>query len=134
MASEQQQGSGIDIGIPYGGAKEVHLISHYQMRDKIGTYIAQTEGSIDARKLQTMVEFAVSEIPDMDQGNRCVELLEKKKSEELARLMAERKHERETQEDIRDATISACMATLRLLQMIMDTDCGIRKRYEIGVL
>ena len=128
-----EYGTGINFGIPYADARELHIASHYHSLDLIQEYIAHAEGALDARKFQTLVQFAVAKIPNIEQGNRCITLMDKIKEQETLRISHERNHIQPTQEDIRDATINACMSTIQLLQEIMDTDCGIRKRYTVGL-
>lgn len=130
---DEKQKSGINVGLQYGGARDLHLASHYHSLDLIEEYIAHSEGAIDARKLQTLVQFAVAKIPNVEQGNKCIQLMDMIKEREIRRIAQEHNHVQPTQEDIRDATINACMSTLQLLQEIMDTDCGIRKRFTVGL-
>ena len=132
-SNTDKERSGINVGISYGGAKDLHLSSHYHSLDLIQEYIAHAEGALDARKIQTLVQFAVAKIPNVEQGNKCIILMDKIKEQETLRISQERNHAQPTQDDIRDATINACMSTVQLLQEIMDTDCGIRRRFTVGL-
>lgn len=126
----------VDIGIPYGEAKGIHLNALYDIRRRISAVTENagiTGTNINYDVIYALVEQAISLIPDVDQGNRCRELLYKKEREERKHLQMERKHEIPTSEDINDAKRQASMVALQLVQVIFDDDIGIRKRHTVGV-
>jgi hypothetical protein len=120
-----------DIGIPYTDSKDAHLTAYYQLRTQMGALIV-SGGT--AQQIRAMTEYIISHIPSQQQGNLCVELLQRKTREEVESLMKERKIDKETQDILETATISACMCVLRAVSEIMDEDLGIRKRVTIGVI
>lgn len=124
--------TGSDMGVPGGSLLNRHLYSYYHVLDEICAYISRTDGSLDGKKLSTMVRFVISTIPDMDQGNRCIRMFTTAKDEEIKQITAARNHPAATQEDIRDATISACMTTLQLIQQIMNEMYGIQHLNDFG--
>lgn len=122
----------VDAGIPNASLADRHVYGYYHLLDEILAYLSRTDGALDGKKLKMMVRFAISTLPDVDQSNRCAELLEKITQEELQELITTRNHPTPTQEDVHDAMISASMTTLQMLQQIMDKRYGIQYQNEFG--
>lgn len=125
----------ISLGVTFSESKQIHINSFYDIRTKIATVIesaALNGRSVDYESVISLVELAISLIPSMEQGNKCLELLDKKYKEALNELAAEHGG-KPTAADIMQAKKRAAMITLRAVQMIFDTDLGIRIQHSVGV-
>lgn len=127
---------GIDIGIPYGEAKGIHLNSLYDIRRRIAAIIENagvTNSAINYQAIEAEVDLAISLIPDIEQGNKCRRKYKEWEEQELEEIMKIHKREMPTTDDRNDAKRAASMAVLQLVQVIFDDDIGIRKRHTVGL-
>lgn len=125
----------VNIGVPYGEAKNIHLEAYYDIRRRIASVIesaGMTGSTVNYDVIYALVELAISSIPDTDQGNRCRQKLEEWEESEIKRLAEKRDDHKPTIDDIQAAKRSATMATLNLVQVIYDDDIGIRTLHTIG--
>lgn len=126
----------IPIGIPLSEAKNIHLEGLYNIQNKIAAIIefgGTTGQRVNYDAIKALVELAISTIPDIDQGNKCRELMEKKEQESLKLIAQKRNHNTPTTDDEQDAIRESAFAMFNLIHVIYDDDIGIRKQYMIGV-
>lgn len=127
---------GVNIGIPFGEARNIHIEALYDIRRRIASVIesaGMTHTTVDYDVVQSLVEAAISLLPDIKQSNQCRQLMVKYEAEETARIAAEKEHSMPTVEDKQAAKRSASFAVMNVIQVIMDEDIGIRRRFTIGV-
>lgn len=132
MASKEP----VNIGIPFSEAKNIHLEGLYKIQSDISSVItyAGTSGTkVNYDAVKALVELAISSIPDVEQGNNCRELLEKKEEERKMEIAKKRNHSTPTTDDEQEAIREASLAVFNLIHVIYDDDIGIRKRHTIGV-
>lgn len=125
----------ISLGVTFSESKQIHINSFYDIRTKIATIIetaALNGRSVDFDSVQSLVELAISLIPSMEQGNKCLELLDRKYNQALKELAAEHGG-KPTAGDVMQAKKQASMVTLRAVQIIFDNDLGIRIQHSVGV-
>lgn len=128
--------NGIDIGIPFGEAKGIHLNALYDIRRRIAAIIENagvTGSPVNYDAIYAEVELAISLIPDIDQGNKCRMKFREWELKELSEIAKANNHSMPTTDDRNAAKRAASMATLQLVQVIFDDDIGIRKRLSVGV-
>lgn len=125
---------GINTGMPEANADGLHKAHHYEVRSTILRFLSQP-GQIDAKKYEMLVRFHASMIPDFQQYNRIITLLQTHAAAELARIAEENAHpvNQSNAAERTDALILACQDAEALIQIIMDTDLHIRERAHIGV-
>ena len=125
----------ISLGVTFSESKQIHINSFYDIRTKIATIIenaALNGRSIDYESILSLVELAISMIPNADQGNKCRELLDKKYNESVA-VLTDNNSRKATAAEIMQAKKEAAMVTLQAVQIIFDNDLGIRIQHSVGV-
>lgn len=126
---------GVNIGVPFGEARNIHIEALYDIRKRIASVIesaGMTHSTVDYDVVQSLVEAAISLLPDIEQANKCRELMARYELEETAQIAAENKHEIPTTDDKQQAKRQAAYATLNVIQVIYDKDIGIRRRFTVG--
>lgn len=125
----------ISLGVTFSESKQIHINSFYDIRTKIATIIenaALNGRSVDYESVLSLVELAISMIPNADQGNKCRALLERKFNEAVS-VLTENHTKKATAADIMQAKKEAAMITLQAVQIIFDDDLGIRIQHAVGV-
>lgn len=127
---------GVNIGVPFGEARDIHIEALYDIRKRISSVIesaGMTHTTVDYDVIQSLVDAAISLLPDITQANKCRELMERYEGEELERITAKNNHAIPTVDDRQQAKRKAAFATLNVIQVIYDNDVGIRRRFTVGV-
>lgn len=127
---------GINIGVPFGEARNIHIEALYDVRRRISSVIesaGMTHTMVDYDIIRALVNSAISLIPDTEQANKCRDLLNRYEREETERIAAENHHPNPTANDRQQAKQEAAFATLNVIQIIYDKDIGIRRRFTVGV-
>ena len=125
---------GHNLGVPKSFAKDLHLQHHYETRRDVKSIIMESESRINAKKLERMVKFHASQIPNADQVNRVWKVLEQKREEFLAELLKQNNKRTAGVEEFEEATCRACIVAEALIQLIMDDDLSIRETSTVGIL
>lgn len=125
----------ISLGVTFSESKQIHINSFYDIRTKIATIIenaALNGRSVDYESILSLVELAISMIPNADQGNRCRELIERKYTQAIA-VLTDNNSRKPSAADVMQAKKEAAMTTLQAVQIIFDNDLGIRIQHAVGV-
>lgn len=125
----------ISLGVTFSESKQIHINSFYDIRTKIATIIenaALNGRSVDYESILSLVELAISMIPNADQGNRCRELIERKYTQAIA-VLTDNNTRKPSAADVMQAKKEAAMTTLQAVQIIFDNDLGIRIQHAVGV-
>lgn len=125
----------ISLGVTFSESKQIHINSFYDIRAKIATIIenaALNGRSVDYESILSLVELAISMIPNADQGNRCRELIERKYTQAIA-VLTDNNSRKPSAADVMQAKKEAAMTTLQAVQIIFDNDLGIRIQHAVGV-
>lgn len=125
----------ISLGVTFSESKQIHINSFYDIRTKIATIIenaALNGRSVDYESILSLVELAISMIPNADQGNRCRELIERKYTQAIA-VLTDNNSKKPSAADVMQAKKEAAMTTLQAVQIIFDNDLGIRIQHAVGV-
>lgn len=125
----------ISLGVTFSESKQIHINSFYDIRTKIATIIenaALNGRSVDYESVLSLVELAISMIPNADQGNKCRALIEKKYTEAIS-VLTNNNSKKATAAEIMQAKKEAAMVTLQAVQIIFDDDLGIRIQHAVGV-
>ena len=125
----------ISLGVTFSESKQIHINSFYDIRLKIATIIenaALNGRSVDYESVLSLVELAISMIPDAEQGNKCRELIERKYNQAIA-VLTDNNSRKPSAADVMQAKKEAAMTTLQAVQVIFDYDLGIRIQHSVGV-
>ena len=124
----------ISIGIPKSVAKDIHMQHHYETRTSIRLVIFNSDNRINVKKLEYMVKFHASQIPDEEQYNRICTLFETKRDQYLNDIRARDGKSQVGTDGYEEATCKACIDAEELIQLIMDDDLSIREITTVGTL
>ena len=127
-----QDPDAMNIGVPKGTAKELHLQHHYITRERVLTVIMDTQNRININKLEALVRFHASQIPDLKQYVSICLLLEEKRQQYLKEILEQKKKTQWINEDYENATYKACVDAEEAIQLIMDDDLAIRETTTVG--
>ena len=125
----------ISLGVTFSESKQIHINSFYDIRLKIATIIenaALNGRSVDYESVLSLVELAISMIPNAEQVNKCRELIEKKYNQAIA-VLTDNNSRKPSAAEVMQAKKEAAMTTLQAVQVIFDYDLGIRIQHSVGV-
>lgn len=132
MPPGAQDPDSLNIGVPKGTAKDLHLQHHYLTRERILSVILESENRINVKKLEYLIKFHASQIPDKDQFVKILFLLESKRKEYLDEILKRENKKVYGTEEYEEATCNACLDAEELIQLIMDDDLAIREMTTVG--
>ena len=127
-----QDPDAMNIGVPKGTAKELHLQHHYITRERVLAVIMESQNRINVTKLEALVLFHASQIPDLKQYVAVCQLLEEKRHQYLDEILDIKKKKDASNEDYERATYKACVDAEETIQLIMDDDLAIRETTTVG--
>lgn len=128
-----------NTGIPYGEPQAAFVATLFDIYGKIGDVIKQAamaNTSVNYESISALVNLAIALIPDVEQGNKCREMLDVYEDREIEHLKNKKGTDSyiPTAKEINTAKCSASMAVMEMVITIFDDDLGIRKRFTVGLV
>ena len=126
-----------NTGIPYGEPQAAFVATLFDIYGKIGDVIKQASmanTTVNYESISALVHLAIALIPDVEQGNKCREMLDVYEDREIEHLKTKKGSSYiPTAKEINNAKCSASMAVMEMVITIFDDDLGIRKRFTVGL-